>query len=443
MSEYSAFYIGDYLVDSWRNGIGGEVAVLFTEGDWRKWVNERDVEDEPHNDLGGELRSVAVPGGGYKSTAGILAERLDVMGYTLPAVQRAFAEGIEQSIKNAHSMGLDYHLLTAEQETNPALARYHLARAQDRIEEFYSGLTFDVWCDRVRRMMAEPRPRLSQFNSAVKIPPDTDIYFLHVLLEANDRETFMGFPTDDYLHVYRAIVANVDPDTPVLLDCSDLLDWVPQENFTPTPIQTIVLTEGSSDVALIGQSIRVFFPHLCDYFSFMDFHLSNAQGGTSQLLNIVRAFIATSIRHRIVAIFDNDTAGHEAFRQLRSTVIPENIRVMTLPDLPLAECYPTVGPQGLVEMDVNGSCASLEMYLGRDILTTDEGALTLVEWKGYVRAMEQYQGEVRNKSALQERYLDLMSRAATDPSALDGHDSAGMMMVLKRLFSVFQDGADG
>ena len=58
-------------------------------------------------------------------------------------------------------------------------------------------------------------------------------------------------------------------------------------------------------------------------------------------------------------------------------------RVLHYPDLPLLRRYPTLGPQLVdpVIMDVNGRAGSLEMYLGRDLLTVDS-ELVPVQWTG-------------------------------------------------------------
>ena len=66
--------------------------------------------------------------------------------------------------------------------------------------------------------------------------------------------------------------------------------------------------------------------------------------------------------------------------------------------------YPTLGPSGNTEMDVNGLAASIELYLGRDVLTQDDGSLTPVQWKGYNETVGQYQGEVMRKAQLQHAF---------------------------------------
>ena len=53
-------------------------------------------------------------------------------------------------------------------------------------------------------------------------------------------------------------------------------------------------------------------------------------------------------------LLDNDTAARDALRALRGATLPSHYSVLHYPDIDLARSYPTLGPSGLSEMDVNG-----------------------------------------------------------------------------------------
>jgi hypothetical protein len=148
----------------------------------------------------------------------------------------------------------------------------------------------------------------------------------------------------------------------------------------------VVLTEGSSDSQLLTAAIRVTHPHLVGFLRFMDFS-GGAGGSAGNLAKLVRSFIGAGIANRAVAIADNDTAAHDALDKLKREGVPDGYHILHYPDLPLLTSYPTLGPQSSepVLMDVNGKAGSLEMYLGRELLTVD-GALVPVQWTGYVEA---------------------------------------------------------
>jgi hypothetical protein len=98
----------------------------------------------------------------------------------------------------------------------------------------------------------------------------------------------------------------------------------------------------------------------------MDFETSKAEGGAGALVNTVRSFIGAGIMNRTIALFDNDTAAGEALRSLALIAIPENIKIMRLPDIELARNYPTLGPNGIARSDINGLACAVELYLGQD-----------------------------------------------------------------------------
>ena len=78
-----------------------------------------------------------------------------------------------------------------------------------------------------------------------------------------------------------------------------------------------------------------------------------------------------------------------------------------LPDIELAREYPTVGPQGRHRTDINGLACGIELYLGEAALSAD-GGLRPVQWTGKVG--DAWQGDVGNKKAVRDRFLEEMRR---------------------------------
>jgi hypothetical protein len=86
--------------------------------------------------------------------------------------------------------------------------------------------------------------------------------------------------------------------------------------------------------------------------------------------------------------------------------LPANIAIRQLPNLDFLKDYPTIGPSGAVRLDVNGLAASIELYLGEDVLKIDGENLSAVQWTGYDKEMNQYQGEVLEKTHLHARFKE-------------------------------------
>ena len=57
-------------------------------------------------------------------------------------------------------------------------------------------------------------------------------------------------------------------------------------------------------------------------------------------------------------------------RALKGVKLPDHYSVLHYPDIEIARSYPTLGPTGLSEMNVNGLAGSIEMYLGADVLSS-------------------------------------------------------------------------
>jgi hypothetical protein len=204
---------------------------------------------------------------------------------------------------------------------------------------------------------------------------------------------------------------------------------------------SILLTEGPTDSEVLRASIELLYPHLSDYYSFMDLAV-RAPGGAGSLVHVVKSFAGAGIENRTIALFDNDAAGHSAASLLRHVQLPPNILVMNYPNIALADSYPTRGPNGESVQDVNGSACSIELYFGRDVLTVD-GRLVPVQWKAYDERVKRYQGEIQQKDLLKDRFLQKTDAAKRNGLQTAPGDWEDMRRLLESVFDAFhaQQGA--
>lgn len=80
-----------------------------------------------------------------------------------------------------------------------------------------------------------------------------------------------------------------------------------------------------------------------------------------------------------------------------------------------------------------GIAASIELYLGNDVLQIDGKARMPVQWTGYDKVLQQYQGEVVDKSVIHARFRQKLCEHQSDP----GPEWDDLRMVLKTIFSAF------
>jgi len=251
--------------------------------------------------------------------------------------------------------------------------------------------------------------------------------------------------------IVSAILLACSPEEEITLYLSEFLggDWVeshsdPQiaaiKHFSSSLVNgnpPVVVTEGSTDANFLQATIRIRYPHLQSFIKFFDF-ADGAEGSASAGVRTLKSFAAAGISNRVVLLLDNDTAARDALRALKGVTLPTHYSVMQYPDTDLASRYPTLGPSGLSEMDVNGLAGSIELYLGVDVLTQPDGKLSPVQWTSYVEGMKAYQGKVLHKTDIQKRFRDKERLASTEPEQLRNQDWSGLDAIVANLIKVLR-----
>jgi hypothetical protein len=208
---------------------------------------------------------------------------------------------------------------------------------------------------------------------------------------------------------------DIDDSDVAVIDLDDLIEggWLNEElenedsSFLVTmedfiPDMPVLITEGVTDKRILEKSLSVIYPKLVSNVKFLDMDFK-PENGVSSVVKMVRSFAAAGIRNRILLILDNDSAASEALMALPKN-LPSNIKVIQYPNLKMLKNYPTIGPQGAVNMDVNGLAGSIEMFVGKDVLADKSGDLEVVQWGGYMAKVKKYQGSLLNKEAVQKRF---------------------------------------
>ena len=378
------------------------------------------------------VQTCALPISGTAFTIGVARERrlaeqeVDTYRATVesgpPTVLRSLPEAANEAEQHCIRM------LTIHQKRVEALTRLNL----------------EIWLNGLREVR-----RLGLVKDRLRAPENCDLIIEYILELGGIR---WGFPGLDERFLLRLLLEVCEPDDAVDYDLTDLIlgevfdscaDMVAYAEYLINREHEIyrrivVLTEGASDKWILEKSLKLLYPHLSDFFSFMDFKGARIEGGAGALANLVKAFAGAGISNRVLALFDNDTAGRSALQSLAHIRLPENIAVMSLPRLPLAEHYPTQGPTGISVMDINGLACSLELYLGTDVLKTQEGAYRPIEWRGLDVKLRQYQGEVLEKETIQDLFRSKLATCEKDVSAISRFDWSGLELVLTALRGVFQ-----
>lgn len=248
-----------------------------------------------------------------------------------------------------------------------------------------------------------------------------------------------GLPPDE-LHAFGEGMENLTPhsvlrllafnpsarDLPVTWAFKDLEDngWARRTDFA-RPLDRsrrfLIVTEGSSDAAILRHALRLLMPHVEDFFEFVDMDEGYPFAGTGNLSKFVQGLVSIGILNNVVVLFDNDAEGGYNHERCLRLNLPGNMRVLRLPDLPEFLDFETEGPEGRGRADVNGRAVAIESYL-------DFHDAPRVRWTSFKEAMRTYQGELVGKDTYKRRFLDQRFRQ-------QGYDYGKIEAVLRMIIA--------
>jgi hypothetical protein len=422
VGSFSDLRIAGYSVVSRKYRNDPQVLSIFVEADK---VNSRRSPDSPPEGEPDDDDYFS----GYCASAIAITDRLELMGFTEAAAREDFALTLKGEIADTAELWSD--------NSHPDDQMFALLLAdKDAKLAFLSELSFDEWIGAVGRIRAE-HVRWQGYNAETgrqEYSRALDPLEAFILNEKyDDEQPPLGYFCSDLRFLIRAYLLSAKPEDSVVLDNSDMVnacyfaaeDQIVERARTSiaaearTVEKLLVLTEGSSDSRVLQETLDVRYPHLKEFVSFLDHGQFSVAGGTGNLMNLLRGLAGASVSNRVVALFDNDAAGTVQCLKARTMPLPQNFRVIQLPHLPRAERYPTLGPTGLVETDINGLACSLELYLGATALRDGNAGLMPIQWTGFERSLSKYQGELLDKRAVQDRYFELLRAGRAETSDID------------------------
>jgi hypothetical protein len=424
MGSYCELYLAGYHFDTSKSYINPFWSCIFKENDRRsRQVCFSEYYAEPIDDTD------MVPSYEYAASAATIKLRLELLGYTLDKTRLEYTEKINEQI------GMTVAYLKESRED-------FWLRDLKYLNELKSG-GFSHWVDIVRHIFKINLTYYQLEHGRDRSQDDISTWILD-----DNEEMFLRFPDVSYGYLLRAVLETVDADDELRLDITPLVIGGYYDENDPVCEMTarghinstiefqkiVLLTEGTTDSYVLSESLKLLYPQLYYYFSFMDFDTVKPEGGSSALERTVKSFAAAGINNKIVAIFDNDAAGINSIQRLKKTKLPNNIRVMPLPDLPLAANYPTIGAQGKTMEDINGRACSIELYFGTEILTID-AKLIPVSWRNLEHGINRYQGEILDKSMVQKRFYEKLN-LATKNGLSDEDDWSGLKLIFQTLFKL-------
>jgi len=430
MGSYTTLTVAEYPLYETKSFAIPEVMTIFRERDKRTLIRKLSKQNTlvlgTPGDTDRDEEEAAVT---YSCLVRHAIDRLNVMGFTASRVRDDFEaiRGSEIDKLESWEDGNDGEWFKDDLELFRAL----------RFEGYAAGLRFVL----ENQLLSWP----------LRDHERTDLSPVVRYMLRQNNDYHLGFLGSDARALIRLACDLVDPDAQVVQDLSEVVDagyYNCDDSACDDAVQSltaghpenaprIILAEGSTDLAILRDSLELLYPHLVGYYSFLDLDSSRSPGGAGYLVSIVKAFAAAGISNRVIALFDNDTAAAEARRALDQIRLPENIAVLNYPPLELLQNYPTLGPGGRSTLDINGLAASIELYLGEDILAEGSG-LAPVQWKGYCEPLGKYQGEVLHKARIHATFRRKLERAKANPGHTGSADWTGLQAIWAAVFDAFR-----
>lgn len=440
MGSYAELYVGRLLVASSKNDIFPDVVGLFQRDEFYSLAMDDSNNPEvlfdfyrPHLEEYENEEGSAGKTHFYKTTLSEISERLAYLGYSKQNSIEAFYAWRDSNVAWKRRLANEYR------KSDP----YSIQEKYRQEAEQLSHISVDMWIDATKELIACGKRKHLSENAK------------HILnLVGGDHEYDYG-PSYDFLISLRIICDYAKSDEVVCYDVTGLVHagYLDAGN---DPIgamrdyefdnaadifrnsKTIVLVEGKSDIRILKAAMTAVFPRLADRFIFFDYEEFGIPGGAGNLVNLVKSFVAAGVANRIVALFDNDTGATESLLSLKDIALPRNLKVIKLPNLKFLENYPTVGPSGEAQMSISGTAAGIELYLGNDVLTRRDGSRREVRWTGYSKKLEKYQGELVEKSAVQDLFLKKLEASTTAQLRQDSN-MEHIIEILKSIINAFND----
>jgi hypothetical protein len=371
MGSYVSLDIGRLQVDWGKNFAFANHSCLFLKTDFTKATYY----------YADDVREVQPA---YVRKLGDMIRRLELLGHTMGACRRWYEEMAREAQLESPHVDLSFErFCRAVQSVDLSRSKYDTPPG-DAVDE----VRIMEWSDLAIALLRRPGcSEIAEALSAVAAVNDM------TLLDAISPYAILRILAEDASKLDAEVVWRFE-DIVVggYVSRAELFETLSDEQ------RQLVVTEGSSDSSILRASLPLVATEVADFFDFVDMKENYPFTGTGNLVNFCKGLAKIRVRNRILVVLDNDTAGREAEQKLRSLALPENIRVLVLPELEEMRRFPTLGPSGSAIEDVNGRAVAIECFLD---LRFGAAGTPAVRWTGYNTALNAYQGELVAK----DRYV--------------------------------------
>ena len=321
---------------------------------------------------------------GLGKPLGKVVSRLELLGYTLAAVEHRYNERRVLDGLNDEEP-ITFHKLKA------AIKNVDVSRVSGSYANTYDLGEF-VRAEILERLGLESNLHDYYFDN--KRP---DHWQIDLLLQ--------NFDPYDGLRLLAENPKNLTLD--VNWDFTPLVEagWAKREAFCPRPTPNqrfLLVTEGRSDARILEHAFGLTRDHIADFFQFVDMEDGYPFSGTGNLFRFAQGLASINIQNNIVILYDNDAEGVSRLRATQELSLPPTMRAICLPDLNAFTEMNTIGPTGNSRENINGKAAAIECYLD---LNCPGLPGPIIKWVAFNEHANAYQGRLHRKKVYETRFL--------------------------------------
>ena len=357
--------IGRMEIDWGKNNFYTNHSDLFQGGD---------LKDVPYYYVDKDGKEIVEMKRGFSKKIVSVKKRLDLLGYSLNKIENKFNANLDY-INKLYDI-----YLPIEFKIYFNVVKKIDVESIDMTSEEYE-YKYDL-CEFARKCV------LKEVNALVN---DENVYAMSEFLEN----------ISPYITLRILAENNNNYDLDLIWTFADIVDngWILEEEIKPflsRDKKILIVTEGSSDTQIIKNSINLLHEDIADFFYFVDMEENYPFTGTGNLKNFIKGLSKIDIMNKILVILDNDTAGVSTYNELKNITLPDNLRILTLPNHKSFENIKCYGPQGISFENVNGKAVAIEAFLDFNSVKED----VYVRWTSYNERLDQYQGVFEPKNDL-------------------------------------------
>lgn len=207
----------------------------------------------------------------------------------------------------------------------------------------------------------------------------------------------------------------------------DIIDggWINEQEIFVGVEETdkfLIVTEGSSDTFIIKKALELLNPGILDFFAFVDMQENYPFTGTGNLYRFCQGLASIRIQNKILVIFDNDLEGVDKFNKTKHLNLPEQMKIMKLPELEVFNNFLTVGPTGETYENINGKAVAIECFL--DLKKSNPK----IRWTNYNKELGIYHGALENK----DNYVQNFKRVK---NCGENYDFTKLYLLLEEIYN--------